>query len=66
MSDHEHDRNTARDERSVGERPGINQNPLGPSFRDGPASTPASNKQMLMGLIPIAVIAVVALLIFVL
>lgn len=46
------------DRRSIGERPGINQNPLAPSFRDGPRSAPASYRSILMGLLPVAVIAI--------
>lgn len=45
------------DSPGLGERPGANQNPLGPSFNDGPHRTPTSMKGALLGLIPAAVIA---------
>jgi|GEM_PF-1590673 len=56
------DRDAGRDERSLGERPGVNQNPLGAGFRDGPRSAPASTRQLLLGLVPVLVLALVVLL----
>lgn len=41
------------DERSIGERPGFNQNVLGASFQDGPRQTPASTRSLLWGTVPV-------------
>lgn len=49
------------DEPPFGQQPGINQSPLGSSFRDGPGKTPASGRTLLLGAIPVIVIGVVLL-----
>lgn len=43
----------------------MNQNPLGPSFRDGAPSQPSSIRSLVLGLVP-AVVIVAAVLVFVL
>lgn len=57
----EDDRDAGDDERGLGERPGMNQSPLGPSFRDGPRRSPASTGSLLLGAVPAAIIALVVL-----
>lgn len=47
------DRGPGQDERPLGERPGLNHNPLGASFRDGPRTLPASARSLLLGLLPV-------------
>lgn len=47
------------DRRQPGERPGLNGDPLGPSFRDGPRRTPATVRQVLGAGLPFVVLAVV-------
>ncbi|GAA2182729.1 hypothetical protein GCM10009785_23260 [Brooklawnia cerclae] len=47
------------DERALGQRPGVNQNPLSPSFVDGPRRSPASSREMFVALIGIVVIVAV-------
>ncbi len=62
MAERDHD--VGRDERGFGERPGVNQNPLSPSFRDGPRTTPASTRSLLLGLVPVVVIGLVLAFVF--
>lgn len=51
----------ARDPLGFGQQPGMNQSPLGPSFRDGPGRVPTSAKGVLLGLVPSVVIVVVVI-----
>lgn len=57
MGENEREQEPWRDERGIGERPGMNQNPLAPSFRDGPRTTPASTRSLLLGAAPVVVVA---------
>jgi len=57
VSEDEHEPEPWRDVRGIGERPGMNQNPLAPSFRDGPRTTPASTRSLLLGAAPVVVVA---------
>ncbi len=50
-----------RDPRGLGGRPGVNENPLGAEFRDGPRTSPASTRSLLLGLLPVAAIGLVLL-----
>jgi hypothetical protein len=50
------------DRRPLGERPGMNDNPLGASFRDGPRSTPAPARTLLQ-VVPFLVLAGVVVLV---
>jgi hypothetical protein len=52
MSDNDRD-----DRRLTGERPGMNDNLVGPSFRDGPDRTPRSAKVLLFEVAPFLVLA---------
>jgi hypothetical protein len=45
------------DRRQLGERPGMNDNPLGPAFRDGPARTPRSAGALLLEVVPFLALA---------
>jgi hypothetical protein len=51
------------DRRPLGERPGMNDNPVGASFRDGPRTTPASTGALLMEVVPFLVLAAVVVLV---
>lgn len=57
MGEDEHEPEPWRDVRGIGERPGMNQNPLAPSFRDGPRTAPASTGSLLLGAAPVVVVA---------
>jgi hypothetical protein len=46
----------------LGERSGVNDNPLGASFRDGPRRTPASARTLLLQGVPFLVLAGVVVL----
>ncbi|WP_282944057.1 hypothetical protein [Cellulomonas endometrii] len=50
------------DRRLPGERPGVNGNPLGASFRDGPRRTPASAGALLT-IVPFLVLVAVVVLV---
>jgi hypothetical protein len=47
------------DRRQPGERPGLNGDPLGPSFRGGPRRVPATVREALTAGLPFLVLAVV-------
>ena len=51
------------DTRTLGERPGTNDAPLGPSFRDGPPRTPRSAAAVLAEAVPFLLLAVVVVLV---
>lgn len=51
------------DTRTLGERPGTNDTPLGPSFRDGPARTPRSTRALLGEAVPFLLLAAVVVLV---
>lgn len=59
MTDRERD--AGRDPRGLGERPGVNESPLGGEFRDGPRTSPVSPRSLLLGLLPVAVTGLVLL-----
>jgi len=56
-----HEQDAGRDPRGPGERPGVNENPLGAEFRDGPRTSPASTRSVLLGLLPVAAIGLLLL-----
>ncbi len=51
------------DARALGERPGTNDSPLGPSFRDGPARQPRSARSLLAESVPFLLLAAVVVLV---
>lgn len=51
------------DTRTLGERPGTNDAPLGPSFRDGPPRTPRSAAAALAEAVPFLLLAAVVVLV---
>lgn len=55
MSDHD-------DRRPLGERPGVNGNPVAPVVRDGPARRPRSWRSLVLEVVPVLVLAGVVIL----
>jgi hypothetical protein len=51
------------DTRTLGERPGTNDAPLGASFRDGPAREPRSTGALLAEAVPFLLLAAVVVLV---
>jgi hypothetical protein len=52
----EDDRPAPGDQRPLGMRPGVNGDPLGPAFRDGPRRAPVSVGSILTTVLPFLVL----------